>query len=537
MSNTSSLDNIKSRLGFMPDLLASPYQDIAYLNQDEFNTALVGCSMPDVACARYEVAKSVERAISGHNIGARISSDTMNIIQRDAPTSGVTFVNDFALSTDIYQSELTFYKLLFTQHKKSVATTQAATNAITHVKNGFSDNIKKNDEQKNALINALQVSLSLITGGPGTGKSNTVKGIVRTYISHSVLPANQICLLTPTNCAKNIYSDAECRVSTIHKALGFNPFSLSYKYNSANPLPYQLVIVDEATMIGLDIFIALLSAIHPSARLVVVGDIDQFGPISLGDCFYDMVQLKCFASVNLNINYRSNAEINALAKAVKSNSAYSFAETNSTHLISAPADPRAYYEKLLKILLRLQEAGVSIIDDLQILAATNDNLGSKNEINQLVHSAITPNNHPIDIGDKIAIGKTAAAFFEGEHAQVIDVSETGNVFKVVNSRNPDGAFIKSPSRPTLSHCLTIHEAQGSQWSDGLICVQKKDLHWIGKRGLATAISRFMRSATIYTDASESELLSVTNAKRLTLAGAINYDIASLIKMCSEDARR
>lgn len=518
------LDQLHLKFGYLPNVETCSLDVLMQVNSDEFKFLLTKISNIELTQKRYSVAMKFLAASEFHDLAINLNSDDL-ITSEALESLGLIQVSDYVFTSDYYNCEVRIHAKLIRSldNSNSRVLSQIEMLTIDALKTAMDQSTSLNKNQLLAIINSIEEPVSIVTGGPGTGKTRVIKTMVKTFISSGILTAKDICILTPTNSAKALYPNMDCSVSTVHKALGFNPFKADYRFTSDNPLPFSLVVIDEATMLDFATFDALLCAIPSNCRIVLVGDGDQLGSVKGGDVFFDLVQINYLPLVKLVDNYRSNSSILDLLSSIEKNVEHDFLSTSSTHLISAKLDRNAYYEKLLRILLRLQNAGIDIIKDLQILSPTNNGTGSNNEINRIIHSAITPDEHPIDIGDKIIIGKTAAHFFEGEQGLVIDISSTGTTLKIQTKSNPQGSFIRSPSQPRLSHCLTIHASQGTEWLDGLICINKHDLNWIGKRGLVTAISRFKRSVTIYSDATAFDLTNLKDVHKTTLASALNYD--------------
>ncbi len=162
---------------------------------------------------------------------------------------------------------------------------------------------EKTDWQLVAAIQCVVHNFSIITGGPGTGKTTTVAKILA--ILFSINPAYTVALAAPTGKAAMRMAEslkqAELPVSetitnrlkslspnTIHRLLKFIPDSVNFKHNKSNPLPYDIVIVDEASMIDVALFAKLLDAIGPNSRIIFLGDKNQLASVEAGSLFGDL---------------------------------------------------------------------------------------------------------------------------------------------------------------------------------------------------------------------------------------------------------
>jgi exodeoxyribonuclease V alpha subunit len=162
------------------------------------------------------------------------------------------------------------------------------------------------DYQRIAALAAARRSLAVITGGPGTGKTSTVVKVLTLLLQQSQGPRPRIALAAPTGKAaarlresvkkakQNIDCAAEIRdlipeeVSTLHRLLGWVPHGTRFRFDARNPLPFDVVAVDEASMIDLPLMAKLVQALTPHCRLLLLGDSDQLASVQPGMVFGDI---------------------------------------------------------------------------------------------------------------------------------------------------------------------------------------------------------------------------------------------------------
>lgn len=166
---------------------------------------------------------------------------------------------------------------------------------------------KETNWQKVAAITSFLQQFSIITGGPGTGKTTTVSKILQ--LLYSIDPELKVALAAPTGkaatrMAESIKNNAnldtsveEIIPSTIHRLLGNIPNSIYFKHNRSNPLPFDLIIIDECSMIDVALFAKLLDAIGPRTRLILLGDKNQLASVEAGSLFGDL----CSVPQKLNV--------------------------------------------------------------------------------------------------------------------------------------------------------------------------------------------------------------------------------------------
>ena len=140
-------------------------------------------------------------------------------------------------------------------------------------------------EQRSAIHVALSHPLSVLTGGPGTGKTTALKALIAVLQT----AGKRFALASPTGrAAKRLSQATEHPASTIHRLLGFAPGE-GFKHNAANPLPVDILVVDEASMLDLHLAYNLLKALQPGTHLLLVGDVDQLPSVGAGDVLRDII--------------------------------------------------------------------------------------------------------------------------------------------------------------------------------------------------------------------------------------------------------
>lgn len=161
------------------------------------------------------------------------------------------------------------------------------------------------DKQREAVVTALSNGVSIITGGPGTGKTTIINVLIR----YLVRAGEEFVLAAPTGrAAKRMTETTGYESSTIQRLLGLSPGggdrSFSYEYNEDNPLEVDSIIVDEMSMVDLPLFKALLCATVPGTRLIMVGDTNQLPSVGPGSVLKDIISSGCFPVVKLDRIFR-----------------------------------------------------------------------------------------------------------------------------------------------------------------------------------------------------------------------------------------
>jgi exodeoxyribonuclease V alpha subunit len=200
------------------------------------------------------------------------------------------------------------------------------------------EQIVMSDEQCNVVAASAHAGLTVVSGGPGTGKTSIIVAIMRLMVRLGVDPS-QIALAAPTG--KAAYRMGECigesltrierldnvdqalldahlEPATIHRMLGYSPDSGRFRHHRNNPLSAKVVIVDEGSMLDVTLMERLTNAIQPGARLILLGDADQLPSVAAGSVFRDLVPSAgddtgplTTASMRLEVNHRMNSESSA----------------------------------------------------------------------------------------------------------------------------------------------------------------------------------------------------------------------------------
>ena len=375
--------------------------------------------------------------------------------------------------------------------------------------------INYNRDQEKAIISALSNNVTIISGGPGTGKTTIINAITKLYIEDKRLgPADileNIALLAPTGRAsKKMASSTNLPAYTIHRYLKWYKDSNDFFYNEFNKTNHRLIIVDEVSMIDIELFNALLNGISPGVKLILVGDTFQLPSVGPGLVLDDLIGSDYFNFVPLNQIYRQsdNSYIPYLAKEIKNNDLseefltkkddYSFFQTKSSQIKDA-------IEQIIKISLskKIDERNMQILAPMYKGENGIDNL---NNILQKIYNPASSGKNEItylDViyreGDKVLqlVNDLDNNVFNGDIGYIESIS--GNKIEIDFEGNIVEYEKKNLKQIKHAYAITIHKSQGSEFEHVIMPISNSYYKMLYNKLIYTGVSRAKKTLTIVGD--------------------------------------
>ena len=380
------------------------------------------------------------------------------------------------------------------------------------------DNITYDDIQVKAIDAGINNNITIITGGPGTGKTTIIKAIVTILKEANKLKDTDIALLAPTGrAAKKMMEQAGISASTIHKYLGWDKETNTFQTDEYCPKSEKYIIVDEVSMIDTLLMEALLKGIKRNARLILVGDYYQLPSVSEGQVLKDLIDSDCLPVIRLNQIYRQTegSYILNLAYDIKEKNVsedlfikkedYLFLNGDNDNTLSivkevvAKAIKKGLTDREIQVLAPMYKS-VNGIDNLNIILQKlfNPPSDNKKEINlkdvtyrqydkvlQLVND---PDNNVYngDIGyiEEIIISK------EKKITNQININYDGNIVEYT----PD-KFINFRH----GYAISIHKAQGSEFSTVVMPITPSFRRMLYNKLIYTGVTRAKKSLILVGD--------------------------------------
>ena len=352
--------------------------------------------------------------------------------------------------------------------------------------------------QRQAIQMALAYRISIITGGPGTGKTTILKGIL--HLAQKM--DESVFLAAPTGrAAKRMGDLCGIKARTIHRMLEMDPATKKFNRNAENKLPCDLLIIDEFSMVDTWLAAALFEAIHAKTRIVLVGDADQLPSVGPGNVLNDLIRCPKIPTTRLQHIFRQAGGNDIADKAAKINQG----------IIPSPIDgPNFHFipfeepEQAKQIIADLLATGVrSKIDidqkaDLQILSPMRKGPLGIFELNAFLQELQNPGvaRHrimgvPWSDGDKVMQIKN-------NYDKNVFNGDVGVIFKVHKSDDKVTVFYDDKTveyegdeleQLALAYACTIHKSQGSEYPAVIVILDSSHYMMLQRNLIYTAITR------------------------------------------------
>jgi exodeoxyribonuclease V alpha subunit len=349
------------------------------------------------------------------------------------------------------------------------------------------------DKQIDAVEMALLSNISILTGGPGTGKTSTLKAII-----DNINPTKHtIQLASPTaKAAKRMTQQTGMPATTIHKLLNLQK-NTCWREEQKVEINADYVIIDESSMLDAYLFSQLLEALPSHCKILLVGDIDQLASVGAGSVLKDLIESNKIPITRLDRIFRqaSNSNIISASQNLISGSSIDFNSKNDFRFIEN-SDLRSIKEKVIQSLNHLVPK--YSIDDVQVLSPFKDQEIGTIELNRLIQHNFNPNpsipDFKFKIGDKVIQTQNdyELGVVNGEMGKIIniDYSHPQDYSLTVDFEGKEINYIaKTAKYLELAYAITIHKSQGSQWKVVVLPVHTSQKIMLSKNLLYTAFTR------------------------------------------------
>jgi exodeoxyribonuclease V alpha subunit len=360
------------------------------------------------------------------------------------------------------------------------------------------------EKQQEALQSVLSGKVVVITGGPGTGKTTIIKSILTIFSRLT----QRILLAAPTGRAAKRMSEATGHeAKTIHRLLEFSPSSGSFKHNEEKPLPADLLVVDEASMIDQVLMYHLVQAIPLGCALVLVGDIDQLPSVGAGNVLRDIISSGVVPVVTLNEIFRQALDSSIIINAHAINA-------GRIPVLQPRKDPDDFYfmyqeepEQALEAIVSLVKTripakfGLDPVNDIQVLSPMQRGVIGAGNLNQVLQEALNPGGPCIErgarkfrVGDKVMQIRNNydKEVFNGDIGRVVRMDlEMRELMARFDGRDVLYEFMELDEL-VLAYAATVHKSQGSEYPAVVMPVLTTHYIMLQRNLIYTGITRGRR---------------------------------------------
>lgn len=389
-----------------------------------------------------------------------------------------------------------------------------------------SEGITLDDMQREAVIGAIRNGLMIITGGPGTGKTT----IINTIIRYFEMEGMDIRLAAPTGrAAKRMSETTGYEAQTVHRLLEVNGgmddehsgAGSHFERNEMNPLETDVIIVDEMSMVDINLINALLAAVVDGTRLILVGDVDQLPSVGPGNVLRDMINSECFNVVKLTRIFRQSdeSEIITNAHAINRGEDVALNKYSRDFLFIHRDTPEAIIAALCTVvrdkLPRYVDADVS---EIQVMTPMRKGVVGVEKLNQTLQTYLNPpeasklekefGQVTFRVGDKVMqirnnyqiewerrsrygiVNETGMGVFNGDTGIIEEIRPYTEEVVV---RFDDDRYVKYGYKQLeeleLAYAITVHKSQGSEYPAVIIPMFPGPRMLMTRNLLYTAVTR------------------------------------------------
>jgi len=356
--------------------------------------------------------------------------------------------------------------------------------------------------QAAAIRLVLQHKVSVITGGPGVGKTTLVNSLLKILKAKRV----RIGLCAPTGrAAKRLAESTGMEAKTVHRLLEFDPTQFAFKHNDENPLDLDCLVIDESSMMDVVLMNQLLKAIPTEAAILIVGDVDQLPSVGPGSVLADIIDSGQIATVRLTEIFRQASTSKIITNAHRINQGQmpvvDKTEALSDFYCLYAETPEEIFAKLMQVVLERipQRFQFHPVNDVQILTPMNrGGLGARSlnielqaRLNGHSEPKITRFGNTYAPGDKVIqrINNYDKEVFNGDIGVIksIDLEES-QVKIVFDDREVDYEF-SDLDEITLAYATSVHKSQGSEYPVVVIPMAMQHFMLLERNLLYTGVTR------------------------------------------------
>jgi exodeoxyribonuclease V alpha subunit len=364
--------------------------------------------------------------------------------------------------------------------------------------------------QKTAIRESFQKKILVITGGPGTGKTTIVKAVTAVFDKWG----RKVLLAAPTGrAAKRLTETTGKEAKTIHRTLEFNPKLNAFRRTELHPLAGDAIIIDEFSMVDLALMHALIKAIPPSMRLIVVGDKDQLPALGPGTLLRDLIESGQVSVVRLDQIFRQDRNSLIVSNAHRINQGQSIIyppreDKSSDFYFLHQEDP----QKVLKMILDLcgysipKKLGLPAISpEIQVISPMYKGVVGVDRLNAELQKRLNGSSDGIWIGSREIRLRDKVMQVRNDYEKDVFNGDIGTVVHIDKSRYR--VIVHFDGRPvfyekddlddiTLAYAISVHKAQGSEYQAVVMPLLTQHFIMLQRNLFYTALTRAKKLSII-----------------------------------------
>lgn len=379
------------------------------------------------------------------------------------------------------------------------------------------------DSQKEAIALVACHKVSIITGGPGVGKTTVVNSLLKVIQAKKM----RIALCAPTGrAAKRLSESTGLTAKTIHRMLEFDPKTYSFKYNQHNPLPFDLIVMDEASMLDIVLTQNVLQSLSKNTAIIFIGDVDQLPSVGSGQVLQNMIESEQIATARLTQIFRQAAGSNIIINAHRINEGklpLEYKPPSDFYTIFADT-PEEIHNLMIKVITqRIPERyGFSPKQDIQVLTPMNrGGLGARSlniilqeVLNGKAQPKITRFGMTFAPGDKVIQMRNNydKDVFNGDIGTIKSIDEEEGLLYIDYDGNLIEYEFSELDEVALAYSISIHKSQGSEYPVVVIPISTQHYAMLARNLLYTGVTRG-KKLVILIGQKKAIYMAVKNFKR------------------------